>query len=276
MENRTVAQNINDSGLPRNHAFILIFMAVCRPGPLWICVLRWHSSDIPNCRILYQHLSCVSVLSKRITFSQCASLDEGGSKIRPRPHGLISFMKIRFSLLALLLLFGCAHKNPAAPEVSGGTPVFPPTFRLSQHVLWQFQGKDIDFLCYAVRQKEGTLRVRAFAEMGGSIFDLTISPDKTMIHAKQEKMPSSVIKDGIGQDFLLLYSAKRPAYQKDSGFQIIAKTRNKTRTIIHFSGSPTKEGAWIPKRIVVHNLQFRYQMRIEILPGSCLSGDCGI
>jgi hypothetical protein len=185
-------------------------------------------------------------------------------------------MKIRLSLLAIVLLFGCVQKHPAILDVSGGTPVFPPTFRLSQYVLWQFRGKDIDFLCYAVRQKDGTIRVRAFAEMGGSIFDLSIRPGKTVIHAKQDKMPNWLLKDGIAPDFLFLYSAKRPGGNQDESFQIIDRTRNKTRTILHISGNKTTEGAWIPKRIVIYNQRFRYQMRIEILPDSCLSGDCAI
>ena len=121
-------------------------------------------------------------------------------------------------LIILACLCSCVHKAPLS--LPGGNPIFPSEFVITQHILWQFRGKDYDFVSYAVR-KQGQLNVQFFNDLGGKIFDFSMDEaGKVLVQKKPEHLPERFITNGIGRDLWIFYNLKIPA--DASGAQKIA------------------------------------------------------
>jgi len=183
-----------------------------------------------------------------------------------------------------------------ALETEAGS-LYPKSFRMLHRVVLTVSGRQFDFTGYVLIRRPSRLRVVAFRDIGGTIFDVVAnSPGETTIAERSPGMKREWLIDGVAGTVRRLYlsspgprprlvgrdkSAVALVYEaEDGGFEEIVFDRESRRLtgLLHADGRRclrrvsyldfARFEGWereVPRRIVVEDLAGRYRLEINVI-----------
>ncbi|MBE9503253.1 MAG: DUF3261 domain-containing protein [Proteobacteria bacterium] len=210
------------------------------------------------------------------------------------------------ALFLILLLTACVSKPMHGEEVIQANPLedvqvnlpappYPPQFTMNQQIILTVKGQEYDFIGYLAVEGASEFRALAFAEMGGKIFDLSLTNGNVDILKKPEKMPSNPLKKGVAGDIEHIYMQPKHSMEQkrhtDEGKVHITLKNDQHRRVEYvysneggllFSREFSKDKAireisysnyrlfrgWekpLPAKIIIINHRWHYQIEVNLL-----------
>ena len=176
----------------------------------------------------------------------------------------------------------------------------PDSYKMVQRIVLEARGKHYDFVGYLRVRAPGDFRALALGEMGGTIFDLSLSEGQPRIPKKPGNMPPAPLREGVIADISHLFATgdlRVLRYTRDerSGNTVLnlwveadqgphqvntywldetgrlagsrETWKSKTVRCAAYRDWKTFPGCSrpLPRRIVLENYRWHYKMEIELL-----------